>query len=69
MNELLNKLSEKFGLSEEQSYEAFKMILGFIKEKLPDPAGSQINEILITLDGEDNPGNTLKDLGSKFTTK
>lgn len=69
MEDLLNKLSDKFGLSKEQSYEAFRMILEFIKDKLPDPAGSQINEILISLDSKDTPGNAIKDLGSKFTTK
>jgi hypothetical protein len=69
MDELLNKLSEKYGLSGEQSYEIFRMILDFLKEKMPDPAGSQINEIIIALDGEENPINALKDLGSKFTTK
>jgi hypothetical protein len=69
MDDLLVKLSEKFGLSDEQSYQAFKMILEFLKDKLPDPAGSQINEILISRDGADTPGNTMKDLGSKFTTK
>ncbi len=69
MNELLKKLSEKFGLTEVQSFEAFKMVLAFLKNKLPDPAGSQLNDILISMDSEETPGNALKDLGSKFTTK
>ena len=69
MNELLNKLSEKFGLTEEQSYEAFKMVLEFLKDNLPDPAGSQINKILILQDSKETPGNAIKDLGSKFTTR
>ncbi len=69
MDELLRKLSDKFGLTQEQSYEAFRIVLGFLKDKLPDPAGSQINEILMVGDGHDNPANAIKDLGSKFTTK
>ncbi len=69
MNDLLKKLSEKFGLTEEQSYEAFKIVLSFLKDKLPEPAGSQVNNLLTTMDGKENPGSALKDLGSKFTTK
>ncbi len=69
MNELLKKLSEKYGLSEQQSYEAFKMVLSFLKDELPDPAGTQLNELLITMESKDTPGNAIKDLGSKFTTK
>ncbi len=69
MNDLLKKLSEKFGLTEQQSYEAFKIVLSFLKDKLPDPAGTQLNELLMTMDSEETPGNAIKDLGSKFTTK
>ncbi len=69
MKDLLKKLSEKFGLTEVESFEAFKMVLAFLRDKLPDPAGTQINDILISMDSEETPGNALKDLGSKFTTK
>ena len=69
MSELLRQLSDKFGLTQEQSFEAFKIVLSFLKEKIPDPAASQINEILMIADGHDNPANALEDLGSKFTTK
>jgi hypothetical protein len=69
MNDLLKKLSERFGLTEVQSFEAFKMVLAFLQDKLPEPAGTQINDILITMDSKETPGNALKDLGSKFTTK
>lgn len=55
MDELLKKLSKLYRLCEEQSYEVFRVILEFIIEKKPDPAGSQINEIFISHDGEENP--------------
>lgn len=69
MDELIRKLSDKFGLTQEQSYEAFKIVLNFLKDKMPDPAGSQINEILMVGESNDNPANAIKDLGRKFTTK
>ena len=69
MSELLRQLSDKFGITQEQSFEAFKIVLSFLKEKLPEPASTQINEILMTADGEENPANAIKNLGSKFTTK
>ncbi len=69
MNELLKKLSEKFGLSEQQSHEAFKMVVSFLKDKLPDQAGTQLNELLMRMDSKETPGNAINDLGSKFTTK
>ncbi len=69
MNELIKNLSNKFGLTEPQAYEAAKMVIVYLKDKLPDPAASQLNNLLISAEGKDTPGNAINDLGSKFTTK
>ncbi len=69
MNEIIKKLSEKFGLSEQQSREAVNMVLSFVKDKLPAPVAAQIDSLMTKSDSKDNPGNAIKDLGSKFTTK
>lgn len=69
MNDIIKKLSEKFGLSEQQAQEAVKMVLSFVKDKLPAPVGAQIDNLMIQSDAKENPGSAIKDLGSKFTTK
>ena len=69
MNDLIKKISEKFALNENQSSQAVKMVLEYLKDNLPETAGAQINEILISWEGEQNPGNGLNDLGPRFTTK
>ena len=69
MNDLIKRISAKFGLTDEKSYAVVKMVLDFLKDKLPEPAAAEINKILIAEEGKDNPGNAIKDLGSKFTTK
>lgn len=69
MNELIKNLSDKLGLSESQAFEAAKIVIIYLKDKLPDPAAAQLNNLLISTDGKENPGNAIKDLGSKFTIK
>ncbi|HSD63396.1 MAG TPA: hypothetical protein VLB50_06340 [Ignavibacteriaceae bacterium] len=69
MNDLIKSLSQKFHLSEEQSSQAVKIVLNFLKDKLPDPASSQLDKLIMSLDVKETPGNAINDLGSKFTTK
>ena len=38
MNELKQLLVDKLGLTEEQSQQAVEMVLGYVKEKLPENA-------------------------------
>lgn len=46
MEELVKMISEKTGLSPEMSMQAVKMVLDFLKKKLPAPIASQINGVL-----------------------
>ncbi len=69
MNELIKNLSNKFDITEAQAYEATKIVIIYLKDKLTDPAASQLNNLLISTEGKNTPGNAIKDLGSKFTTK
>jgi len=43
MDELIKRVSDKTGISEEQARSAVTTVLGFLKEKLPAPLAAQID--------------------------
>jgi hypothetical protein len=46
MNEIIQRLIAKTGLSEEQAASAVQTVAGFLKEKLPAPIASQVDNVL-----------------------
>ena len=46
MDELVKLVSQKTGLSEEKSRQAVEIVLAYLKEKLPEPIGGQLESIL-----------------------
>ena len=46
MNELIQRLMDKAGLSQEQAASAMQIVLGLVKEKLPAPVAMQVESIL-----------------------
>jgi len=46
MDELKKQLSEKLGLSEEMSEQAVDMVLGFVKDKLPEGLQGPVDSIM-----------------------
>ena len=46
MDELINLVSSRVGISTDQSRQAVNVVLGFIKDKLPAPIASQIEGML-----------------------
>ena len=50
MDELIKVVSEKTGLPEAQAKQAAEAVLEFLKEKLPAPLSSQLDNLL------ENPG-------------
>ena len=46
MEELTKLVSEKTGLSDEMSKVAVDTVIDFLKDKLPDPAGAQLDALL-----------------------
>ena len=46
MDELVNRVSEKTGLSEEQSRSAAEAVVNFLKERLPEPIAGQIENAI-----------------------
>jgi hypothetical protein len=46
MEELVKLVSEKTGLSKEMSEQAVKLVLDYIKKKLPKPVAAQVDAVL-----------------------
>ena len=46
MDELINMVSSKVGISADQASQAVNVVLGFLKERLPAPIASQVDGLL-----------------------
>jgi hypothetical protein len=47
MNELINVIVQKTGISQENAQKSVQVTLGFLKTKLPPPAAGQLDSFLI----------------------
>jgi len=63
MEELIKQVVSKTGISEDQARTAVTTVLGFVKDKLPAPIASQIDNAMTGEGG--GVGGTLGDLASK----
>jgi hypothetical protein len=62
MEELVKRISEKTGISEDQARSAVTVVSGFLKEKLPAPIAGQIENVL---GGAGGMSDTLSNAASK----
>lgn len=46
MDELVKLVSEKTGISEDQARQAVEAVVGYLKDKLPEPIAGQIDKAL-----------------------
>ena len=70
MNEIIQRLTEKTGLSEENANAAVDAVVGFLKEKLPSPMASQIDSLLAGGAGMgERFGGIAKGIGGMFGHK
>jgi hypothetical protein len=46
MDQLVNTVAEKTGLSPEQARSAAEAVIGFLKDKLPEPAASMVGGVV-----------------------
>jgi len=46
MDELVKMVAGKVGISEAQAKQAVETVVGFLKDKLPDPIASQLDAVL-----------------------
>ena len=63
MDELVKMVSEKTGLSEEMSKVAVDTVIDYLKGKLPEPLGGQLDTVL---EGGDVGGGMLGSIGGMF---
>jgi hypothetical protein len=63
MNELVKKVTDRVGISEDQAQKAVDIVVSFLKEKLPAPISGQLDSLL----GQGgSAADTVKGLGSKL---
>lgn len=65
MDELIKRITEKTGISEDQARSAVNMVAGFLKEKLPAPLAGQVDNVLGGAGGGGGISDTLGDAASK----
>ena len=63
MDELVKLVSSKAGISEAQAKVAVDVVIDFLKDRLPEPLDSQIENLL---EGGGLPDDMLKGLGGLF---
>ena len=64
MDELVNLVADKVGIPEAQAKQAVEVVLGFLKENLPEPLAGQIDGVL---SGDmSGLGNVAGDIGKLF---
>ncbi len=67
MDELIKRITEKTGISEDQARSAVNTVSGFLKEKLPEPIAGQVDNVLSGAGGlTDTLGSAASKVGSLF---
>jgi uncharacterized protein (DUF2267 family) len=71
MEELIKKVSERTGLSEDKAKTAIDTVVGFLKERLPAPIAGQVDNALTHAGGTivDKAGDLLGGIGGMFGNK
>ena len=46
MDELVNQVCQKTGISQDQAQQAVQTVMGFLKDRLPAPIASQLDNVL-----------------------
>ena len=70
MDELINRITEKTGIPHDTAKQAVDIVIGFLKQKLPAPVGSQIDRVLGTQvpgDGTNQAQETTGGLGQMLS--
>ncbi len=66
MDELVNQVQAKTGLSHDQAMQAAQTVIDYLKAKLPGPVAGQIDN---ALKGGGNIGDMAKNVGGMFGKK
>ncbi len=66
MEELIQLVAQKTGITQDQAKSAVQLVIGFLKDHLPKPITDQIDTIL---SGGKLPQDLMKGLGGLFSDK
>ena len=67
MDELIKRITEKTGISEDQARSAVNTVAGFLQEKLPAPLAGQVDNVLSGAGGmTDKLGDVAAKVGNMF---
>jgi hypothetical protein len=66
MEELVKLVSQKTGLSEDISRQVVEVVVGYVKQKLPEPIAGQLDAFLSGPAAGDQLGGLAKELGGLF---
>jgi len=66
MAELIKRITEQTGISADQAKSAINMMSGYLKEKLPAPLATQVENVLNGGGMGDTLGNAASRLGGMF---
>lgn len=67
MDELIKRITEKTGISEDQARSAVNTVSGFLKERLPEPIAGQVDNVLSGAGGmTDTLGQAAAKVGNIF---
>ena len=66
MDELIKRITEKTGISEDQARSAVNTVAGFLKDKLPAPIAGQVDNVLSGAGVTDKLGDAASKVGSMF---
>ena len=74
MEEIIKQVTERAGISEAQARTAVETVLGFLKNRLPEPMAGQLDSFVGGASGAagglaDTAGNVLGGLGGMFGGK
>ena len=63
MDELIKLVVKKTGINEATARQAVQTVIGFLKERLPDPIASQLDKVIEGADLSGGLGDVAKGLG------
>ncbi|HZS07407.1 MAG TPA: hypothetical protein VFD58_21405 [Blastocatellia bacterium] len=69
MNELINMVSQKTGVTEEKAKMAVEVVIGYLKDKLPAPIASQVENAVGGENFAGKAGDFIKGAGAMFGKK
>jgi uncharacterized protein (DUF2267 family) len=69
VQELVDEVTKRTGIPEKQAEQAVEVVMSFMKERLPDPIGNQLESLLQDENAAQQAGDLLKGLGGMFGKK